>query len=72
MRCDPADLHDVAARIAATENTLAKLRARIERLRLEGSDASQATELFDLMCSNLSQLYSRQSSLRRSNGAQLR
>jgi hypothetical protein len=72
MRCDPAELHDVAARIAATENTLAKLRARIERLNLEGSDAREARELFDFMRSNLSELYSRQSNLRRANGVQLR
>lgn len=65
MRCDPADLHDVARRIASTENILAKLQVRIERLHSEGSDASQAKEHLALMQSNLGQLYLRQTHLRR-------
>jgi hypothetical protein len=64
MRRDPADLLDVAERIAATENRLANLQIRVERLYSEGSDASQTKEVLDLTRSSLGQLYSRQSSLR--------
>jgi hypothetical protein len=69
MRRDPADLHDVAQRIASTENTLAKLQMRIERLHSEGSDASQAKAHLALMQSNLGQLYLRQTHLRRGSWA---
>jgi hypothetical protein len=69
MRCDPADLQEVAQRIASTENSLAKLQVRIERLHSEGSDASQAREHLALMQSNLGQLYSKQTTLRRGGWA---
>ena len=42
MGRDPAYLMDVAERIAATENRIARLRMRVDRLTQEGSDASQA------------------------------
>jgi hypothetical protein len=66
MGRDPAYLMDVAERIAAIENRIARLRTRVDRLKQEGSDASQAQELLELMRGNLGQLYSRQSDLRRS------
>lgn len=58
---------DIAERIAATENRILKLRHRVGRLQQEGSDARQAQEMLQLLSSNLGELYSRQSSMRRTS-----
>jgi len=67
MPSDRYALADVAERIAVTENHLQKLRHRVNRLQEEGSDARDAQELLDLLSGNLGELYSRQSSMRRSS-----
>ena len=61
----PSDLLQ-AERIAHAENRIDKLRLRVERLREEGSDATQAEELLNSIAGTLSQLYAHQSDLRRS------
>ena len=67
MPHDRYALADVAERIAATENRLQKLRHRVSRLHEEGSDARDAQELFEFLSSNLGELYSRQSNMRRTS-----
>jgi uncharacterized protein (DUF2164 family) len=67
MPYDRSALADVAERIAATENRLVKLRHRVNRLQEEGSDARDAQELLEFLSSNLGELYSRQSSMRRTS-----
>jgi len=62
----PSDLLQVAERIAQTENRIGKLRFRIDRLKEEGSDASQAEALLSSVAGTLHQLYASQSDLRRS------
>ena len=62
----PSDLLQVAERIAQAENRIGKLRLRVERLKDEGSDATQAEELLDTVGKTLSQLYAHQSDMRRS------
>jgi len=61
----PSDLLQVAERIAHTENRIGKLKLRVERLKNEGSDASQAEELLDSIAATLGHLYAYQSDLRR-------
>ena len=62
----PPDLLQVAERIAQAENRIGKLRLRVERLKVEGSDATQAEELLNSIAATLSGLYAHQSDLRRS------
>jgi predicted nucleic acid-binding Zn-ribbon protein len=67
MPYDRSELADVAERIAAAENRLQKLRHRVNRLQEEGSDARDAQELLEFLSANLGELYSRQSSMRRTS-----
>ena len=67
MPYDRSALADVAERIAATENRLQKLRHRVNRLQELGSDARDAQELLEFLSGNLGELYSRQSSMRRTS-----
>jgi uncharacterized protein Veg len=67
MRCDRADLFDIAERIDAHEGRLAKLKLQLERLRAEGSDTTRARGLLETTRRNLGQLYSKQMTLRRCN-----
>jgi hypothetical protein len=55
----------VAERIAETENRVGQLRERVERLRSEGSDPSQALETLQVVSRSLSNLYVQQSVMRR-------
>jgi hypothetical protein len=66
MTNDRGALLAVAERIADAENRITQLRTRIERLRDEGSDASQAQEMFQILSRNLGNLYIQQSVMRRS------
>lgn len=61
------DRSEIAERIAATENRIAKLRNRVDRLQEEGSDAQRDQEVLAALSGNLGDLYSRQSNLRRSS-----
>ena len=54
----------VAERIAQAENRIGKLRRRVERLKDEGSDATQAEELLDTIGKTPSQLYAHQLDMR--------
>jgi len=65
MISDRGALLAIAERIAEAENRVGQLRARIERLRTEGSDASQAQETLQAVSHNLANLYVRQSAMRR-------
>lgn len=65
MIADHAALVALAERIAETENRVSQLRERVERLRNEGSDASQAEEALLIVSRNLGNLYVRQSVMRR-------
>jgi hypothetical protein len=65
-----ASLLAIAGRIAEAENRVAQLRRHIERLRDEGSDASQATETLQIISRNLGNLYVEQSVMRRTVWAQ--
>jgi len=67
MLYDRISLTDVAERIASTEHRHSKLRVRIQRLKEEGSDASQEQEVLNLLASNLAQLYQRQAAMRRTS-----
>ena len=67
MLYDRSLLGDVAERIAATENRQSKLRVRIERLKDEGSDASQEEEVLAVLADNLAHLYRTQASVRRTS-----
>jgi|KBSSwiStaDraftv2_1062776.scaffolds.fasta_scaffold2889195_1 hypothetical protein len=58
------DRISVAERIAETEDRVAKLRERADRLRAEGSDATQAEELLSVARTMLGYLHARQSGLR--------
>ena len=49
----PSDLLQVAERIAQAENRIGKLRLRVERLKDEGSDATQAEELLNIVAATL-------------------
>ena len=65
MTNDRTALLAIATRIAETENRIDQLRGRVERLRTEGSDASQAQETLQIVSRNLANLYVQQSILRR-------
>jgi hypothetical protein len=67
MPYDRYALADIAGRIAATENRLQKLRHRVNRLQEEGSDPRDAQELLEFLSGNLGELYSRQSTMRRTS-----
>ena len=58
-------LLEIAKRIASAENRTTTLAARIERLKEEGSEVTQALELLQAARHELNQLYSLQVSLRR-------
>jgi hypothetical protein len=66
MTNDRAALLAIAQRIADAENRITQLRTRIERLKNEGSDASQAQETLHILSRNLGNLYVQQSVMRRS------
>ena len=66
MTNDRGALLVIAGRIADAENRIAQLRSRIDRLRDEGSDASQAQEMLQVLSRNLGNLYVQQSVKRRS------
>jgi hypothetical protein len=55
----------IAQRIAEAENRVTLLRARVDRLQSEGSDALQAIEMLRIASRNLSNLYVQQSMMRR-------
>jgi prefoldin subunit 5 len=59
------ELLEIAQRIAGAENRVSTLAARIERLREEGSDVTQAQDLLDAARQELNQLYVSQVSMRR-------
>ena len=65
MTNDRAALLATATRIAESENRVSQLRERVERLKTEGSDASQAQETLQVVSRNLANLYVQQSVLRR-------
>ena len=65
MTTDRAALVTIAERIAELENRVSQLRERVERLKGEGSDATQAQEALAVVSRNLSNLYVRQSVMRR-------
>ena len=56
---------EIAERIAAIENRIAKLRHRVNRLQQEGSDARRDREILGSLIGNLGDLYNRQSNMRR-------
>ena len=60
----------IAERIAESENRVAQLRERIERLTTEGSDAWQASETLQLVSCELADLYLQQARMRRTAWAQ--
>ena len=66
MTNDRTALLAIATRIAETENRVSQLRERVERLKSEGSDASQAQETLQIVSRNLANLYVQQSVMRRS------
>jgi hypothetical protein len=65
MITDRGALVAIAERIAEAENRIDQLRLRVERLRTEGSDASQAQETLQIVSRNLANLYIQQSVMRR-------
>ena len=65
MTNDRAALLAIATRIAETENRVSQLRERVERLKTEGSDASQAQDTLQVVSRNLGNLYVQQSLMRR-------
>ena len=70
MTSDRGALVAIAGRIAEAENRIAQLRWRVERLRNEGSDASQAIETLHVVSRELANLYVQQSVMRRTAWAQ--
>jgi hypothetical protein len=66
MITDRGALVAIAERIAEAENRVDQLRGRVERLKTEGSDASQAQETLQIVSRNLANLYVQQSVMRRS------
>jgi hypothetical protein len=66
MITDRSALVVIAERIAEPENRVDQLRGRVERLKTEGSDASQAQETLQIVSRNLANLYVQQSVIRRS------
>lgn len=65
MTTDRDALIAIAERIAEAENRVNQLRGRVERLKDEGSDASQAQETLQVISRNLANLYVQQSMMRR-------
>lgn len=65
MTNDRTALLAIATRIAETENRVGQLRERVERLKTEGSDASQAQDTLQVVSRNLGNLYVQQSVMRR-------
>jgi chromosome segregation ATPase len=65
MITDRRALVSIAERIAEAENRIDQLRERVERLKTEGSDASQAQETLQIVSRNLANLYVQQSVMRR-------
>ena len=65
----PADLLQVAERIAPAENRIGKLRLRDERLKDEGSDAPQAEGFLDSVAATLGHLYAHQSACAEAPGS---
>ena len=65
MTKDRDALVAIAQRIAEAENRVGQLRDRIERLKTEGSDASQTQETLQVVSRNLGNLYVQQSVMRR-------
>lgn len=65
MTTDRDALIAIAERIAEAENRVNQLRGRVERLKDEGSDASQAQETLQIISRNLANLYVQQSMMRR-------
>ena len=65
MVFDRYSRNDVAERIAATENRIAKLRSRVDRLQLEGSNVHRDQEILASLTGTLGDLYSRQTNMRR-------
>ena len=65
MTNDRTELLAIATRIAETENRVSQLRERVERLKTEGSDASQAQDTLQVVSRNLGNLYVQQSVMRR-------
>jgi hypothetical protein len=66
MITDRGALVAIAERIAEAENRVDQLRGRVERLKTDGSDASQAQETLQIVSRNLANLYVQQSVMRRS------
>jgi hypothetical protein len=66
MTNDRTALLAIATRIAETENRLDLLRQRVERLKMQGSDATQALEMLQVVSRDLTNLYVQQSVMRRS------
>jgi hypothetical protein len=64
MVTDRGALVAIAERIAEAENRVDQLRGRVERLKTEGSDASQAQETLQVISRNLANLYVQQSAMR--------
>ena len=64
MTNDRTALLAIATGIAETENRVSQLRERVERLKSEGSDASQVQETLQIVSRNLANLYVQQSVLR--------
>jgi hypothetical protein len=64
MITDRGALVAIAERIAEAENRINQLRGRVERLKAEGSDASQAQETLQVISRNLANLYIQQSDMR--------
>jgi hypothetical protein len=65
MTSDRDALVAIAQRIAEAENRVSQLRGRVERLKIEGSDASQAQDTLQVISRNLANLYVQQSAMRR-------
>ena len=65
MTSDRASLLAIAERIAEAENRVAQLRERVQRLKFEGSDASQSQDTLQVVSPDLGNLYVRQSVMRR-------
>jgi hypothetical protein len=65
MTSDRDALVAIAQRIAEAENRVSQLRRRVERLKIEGSDASQAQDTLQVISRNLANLYVQQSAMRR-------
>ena len=66
MTNDRGALVAIAQRIAEAENRVSQLRERVERLKSEGSDFSQAQGTLQVVLRNLGNLYVQQSTMRRS------